>query len=82
MTSLNRCLALGLAFVFLLGAAAPSALGKIIPSSDTTGGRQDLLLLGFGEVTVHGLDVSGNTEAFEAGNGARGMLQIEPRPRG
>ncbi len=25
---------------------------------------------------------AGLNEAFEAGNGARGMLQIEPRPRG
>ncbi|MBU0982952.1 MAG: hypothetical protein KKA42_03715, partial [candidate division Zixibacteria bacterium] len=68
MTSLNKCMALGLVVVLSLFLVAPQAIGKIIHRSDSTGTLQDLLLLGFGEVTVHGLDVRGNTNAFEASN--------------
>lgn len=47
---------------------AQFASARIVKKFDTGENKQDLLLLGFGELTLHALDVSGNASAFEAGN--------------
>jgi len=40
----------------------------VIKKYDPLSGKEDLLLLGFGELTFHSLSVSGNKDAFETGN--------------
>jgi hypothetical protein len=68
MTSLAKFVQRGLAAVVLILLVAQPSVGKVIPRSDSTQSSQDLFLLGFGELTNHVLDVSGNTEAFELAN--------------
>ncbi|MFH1701608.1 MAG: hypothetical protein ABIE07_13600 [Candidatus Zixiibacteriota bacterium] len=53
--------------VFILLGASPS-VGKVIKWHDQSQGKQDLLLLGFGEITLHGLSISGNKSVFESAN--------------
>ncbi len=48
--------------------AAPSASAGVVKRYEQARGQQDLLLLGFGELTLHMLSVSGNVKAFEDGN--------------
>jgi len=68
MISHAKCMQSGLVALILVFLIAVPSEGKIIHWPDSAQNRQDLLLLGFGEFTMHGLDVSGNKEAFEAAN--------------
>ena len=61
---------IGLLAVLLVFMAAQPSGAKIFEWYDTAQNRQDLLLLGFGELTMQVLDVSGNVEAFEDANPA------------
>ncbi len=68
MKSLGKCLPTGLLAVLLLLIAVVPSQGRIISQPDTSQIVQDLFLLGFGEVTMHALHVSGNKDQFEASN--------------
>ena len=68
MRSLTRLVHLGLIAVLLVFLATPLATARIWEWQDASQESQDLLLLGFGELSVQYLDVSGNVEAFEASN--------------
>lgn len=70
MTPLGKCTQFGLIAVLLVFVAVQPSTGKIFEWYDSSQNRQDLLLLGFGELTMQVLDVSGNTEAFETANPA------------
>lgn len=68
MASFAKLLRFGLiAIVFICLGTSPS-MGKVIKWHDQSEGKQDLLLLGFGEITLHGLSISGNKSAFESAN--------------
>ncbi|HUV29683.1 MAG TPA: hypothetical protein VMY05_01140 [Acidobacteriota bacterium] len=68
MTSSSKCFQLGMTAVLLIFLAAQPSDGKIISSRYSPQNGQDLFLLGFGELTMQVLDVSGNKEAFESSN--------------
>jgi len=53
---------------FLIFLFVQSAGAGIVRHYDPQLGKEDLLLLGFGELTLHGLSVTGNSKAFESGN--------------
>ncbi|MEE9443189.1 MAG: hypothetical protein V3V99_11055 [candidate division Zixibacteria bacterium] len=68
MTPYANILRYGLiAIIFIFLGTSPS-VGKVIKWHDQSQGKQDLLLLGFGEITLHGLSISGNKSAFEGAN--------------
>ncbi|MEZ5359609.1 MAG: hypothetical protein R3F48_12390 [Candidatus Zixiibacteriota bacterium] len=61
-----RFLFLGICALLMLLASQSSA--KVFKWQDSSNQDKDLLLLGFGEVTLHYLDVDGNVNAFEEAN--------------
>ena len=58
----------GLLAVLLLVLMAGPSNAKVFKWQDSSGAKQDLFLLGFSEITMHFLDISGNVDAFEAAN--------------
>ncbi|MCP4569342.1 MAG: hypothetical protein GY841_17345 [FCB group bacterium] len=70
--SIRRRVSLIILFVAVL--LTQTATAEIIMRYDSAQGRQDLLLIGFSEITMHSMSVSGNSnkslaeEAFERGN--------------
>ncbi|MEW5925072.1 MAG: hypothetical protein AB1746_13890, partial [Candidatus Zixiibacteriota bacterium] len=62
------CTKSGIIIALLLFFAAQSPRAKIFEWYDSSKNHKDLLLLGFGEVSLHALDISGNTDAFEEAN--------------
>lgn len=58
----------GLIIALLAFMAAQPTYAKIFEWYDSSKNHQDLLLLGFGELTMQALDVSGNEKAFEEAN--------------
>jgi hypothetical protein len=66
---INKKILLHFAILALaFGLIAQSTMAGIVKRFNPEENKQDLLLLGFGELTMHALNVSGNTAAFEAGN--------------
>lgn len=66
MNKPTRFLFLGVCVVLMLATSPMSA--KVFKWQDSSNQDRDLLLLGFGEVTLHYLDIDGNVDAFEAAN--------------
>jgi hypothetical protein len=63
MTPLARRTRLGLFAILLLLLAVPPSEGKILKSQNDRPDSQDLFLLGFGELTMHALSISGTDSA-------------------
>lgn len=57
----------GLTAVMLLSLPIPSA-AEVVKKYDPSLGKQDLMLIGLGELTFHALSIKGNKQAFEDGN--------------
>ncbi len=57
----------GLTAVMLLTLPMPST-AEVVKKYDPSLGRQDLMLIGLGEMTFHALSVTGDKQAFEDGN--------------
>jgi len=68
MISHVKRIQLGLLTVLLILIAATPSMGKVLTWQLSSEKSQDLFLLGFGELTMQYLDVSGDNEAFERSN--------------
>jgi hypothetical protein len=68
MTPSGKCMQSGLIVLLLSFLAAQPSDSATIKYPDSSGSRQNLFLLGFGELTTQYLDVSGNANAFRAAN--------------
>jgi len=62
--------AIGIFAILLLFLAVKPSAAKVFEWYDSSQNRQDLLLLGFGELTMQVLDVSGNVNSFKDANPA------------
>ncbi len=68
MTRTVKILTTGLCAILLLCMLVSPSSAKVFKWHDSSDQSRDLLLLGFGEITMHYLDVNGNADAFEASN--------------
>jgi hypothetical protein len=77
MTPLARLVRTGLIAILLLLLTVPVSQAKILKSPSDRPDSEDLFLLGFGELTMHMLDVSGGDEATEAFESANPTLKAD-----
>jgi hypothetical protein len=68
MISFKKWIQSGLIAILLGFLAVQTSGAQVGEWPESARNRQDLFLLGFGELTMHVLDVSGNTDAFERSN--------------
>ncbi|MFH2037281.1 MAG: hypothetical protein ABIJ45_12825, partial [Candidatus Zixiibacteriota bacterium] len=67
MTPICKCKQIGILVILILILSIPITYGKVFKWHDSSD-RQDLLLLGFGELTLHNLNVDGDKDLFESAN--------------